>query len=272
VKIDSRPGKALILALFSVALADCGSRSAVHPKQVETSALKSAVTDPQVRAFYEARQWQAAWDAKSEKALLAIIAEAPANGLKPTLFLKRQPVADANSQEAALTAAALRHASALARGFADPGRLGHIYTIPRPKPDIGAGLVQALADENLEQWFKSLPPQTEEYRALSQEHLRYLRMAGSTQAAPITAGRAIKPGRRDPRLAAIAAALVANQYLAPPAQGAARPQTATPPCEHGGVGSCCQEASRLGVRRKPCTAPFRFLACRRRASAPPTRS
>ena len=45
----SRAGKALILALFSVALADCGSKPAVRPKQVEAGALQSEVQDPQVR-------------------------------------------------------------------------------------------------------------------------------------------------------------------------------------------------------------------------------
>ncbi len=44
--------------------------------------------DPQARAFHGAREWKDAWDKKAEKALVAIIAGAPANGLKPDLFLK----------------------------------------------------------------------------------------------------------------------------------------------------------------------------------------
>jgi len=174
VKINSRPGKALILALFSVALADCGNKAGVHPKQVEASALQSEVRDPQTRAFYAARQWKAAWDKKSERVLIAIIKQAPANGLKPDLFLKEPLPRDANAREGALTSAALRYASALARGYTDPAKINSIYTIPRPDPKVTDGLASALQDGDLEQWFVSLPPQTDEYRALSQAHLQFL--------------------------------------------------------------------------------------------------
>jgi len=224
VKINSRPGKALILALFSVALADCGSRAGVHPKQVEASALQAEVRDSQVRAFYEARQWQAAWDKKSEKALTEIIAGAPANGLKPDLFLKQPLPTDANAREAALTAAALRYASALARGYADPTKIRDVYTIPRPSLNVAAGLAKALDNHDLKDWYASLPPQTDEYRALSEAHLQYLRQAGQAQAAPIPAGKAIKPGSRDPRLPAIVAALSVSGYIPPANKNAAAPQ------------------------------------------------
>lgn len=224
MKIQSRPGKALILALFSVALADCGSKSRVHPKQVEASALQAEVRNSQVRAFYEARQWQAAWDKKSEKALTEIIAGAPANGLKPDLFLKGELPADANAREAALTTTALSYASALARGYADPKKISAIYTIPRPSLDVATGLANALNNGGLKDWYASLPPQTDEYRALSEAHLQYLRQAAQAQATPIPSGKAIKPGQRDPRLPAIVAALAASGYIQPLAKDAAPPQ------------------------------------------------
>ena len=223
MKVSSRPGKAVILALFSVALADCGNKAGVHPKQVEASALQSEVRDPQVRAFYAARQWEAAWDKKSEQALITIIQQAPVNGLKPDLFLKEPLPADANAREAALTSAALRYASALARGYADPAKINATYTIPRPDPKVTDGLASALQNGDLEQWFGSLPPQTDEYRALSQAHLQFLRLAGEANSSPIPDGKAIKPGRRDPRNSAIAAALNASGYLAPPASNASGP-------------------------------------------------
>ena len=72
---------------------------APSPGRCESAALRADASDPRIRAFYEARQWQAAWDSKSEKALLDIIAEAPANGLKPDLFLKGRLPADANARE-----------------------------------------------------------------------------------------------------------------------------------------------------------------------------
>jgi len=214
VSIRSRAGKALILALFSVALADCG-KSGVHPKDVEPSALQSEVRDAQVRSFYQARQWKAAWDRKSEKALLEIIEQAPTNGLKPELFLKEPLPTDANAREAALTAAALKYATALARGYADPRKISAVYTIPRPKTDVAAGLTQALDQQGLAEWYASLPPQTDEYRAMSDAHIQYLQLAGQTKLTPVPGGKAIKPGRRDRRIPQIVASLRATSYLPP---------------------------------------------------------
>jgi murein L,D-transpeptidase YcbB/YkuD len=217
-----RAGKALIRALFCVSAAACGSRSGVQPKQVDPAALQSEVRGPLERAFYQARQWQAAWDGKSEKELLAIVGQAPANGLKPDLFLKGELPADPSAREAALTRLALSYASALANGYADPRKLREIYTLPRPRTNVAAGLAQAFNDGNLDQWFASLVPQTDEYRALSEAHVQYLRLATKAQGQPIAAGKAIKPGRRDPRVPQVAAALAASGYLAAP-----------PPAEEG---------------------------------------
>jgi murein L,D-transpeptidase YcbB/YkuD len=224
VKKRSLAGKAVILALFSVAIAGCESKSGVQPSQVEAGALQAAVDDPQVRAFYQARQWRPAWDGKSEKALLDAIGQAPAHGLKPDLFLKRPLAGDANAREAALTAAAIRYASALARGYADPSKIGKIYTIPRPKPNVVQGLTQALQGGDPGAWFASLAPQTDEYRALSKAHLQYLDQANTLHSAPIPQGSPIKPGQRDPRLPAIAAALATAGYLPPAESDAAPPQ------------------------------------------------
>ena len=205
-----------MLALFSVLLADCGSRSLVKPKDVEASVLQSEVRDPYVRAFYEMREWRAAWDGKSEKALLAIVDHAPANGLNPALFVKQPLPQDPNAREAALTTVALRFASALAHGYADPTKIRRGYTVPRPRTNVAAGLQLALETGDLEAWYATLPPQTDEYRALSDAHIRYLQQAAKVRLQPIPAGKPIKPGRRDPRLAAVTAALTATGYLPAP--------------------------------------------------------
>jgi murein L,D-transpeptidase YcbB/YkuD len=212
VKSSSWAGKALILALLSVSVSACGNGPILGGNRADASSLQSSVSDPQVRAFYEARQWKAAWDHKAEKQLLDIIGGAPANGLKPDLFLKQPLARDPNAREAALSAAALRYASALARGYADPKKISADYTIPRPNPDVAAGLAKALNGGNLKDWFASLPPQTDEYRALSEAHLRYLQQAAKVRIEPIPAGKPIKPGHRDPRLPAIAASLAAIGY------------------------------------------------------------
>ena len=136
VKIPSRAGQALILALLSLSLPACGNGPVFQGKKADASSLQSSARDPQVRAFYQARQWKTAWDKKSEKQLLDIIAGAPSNGLKPDLFLKGDLPKDSEQREAALTAAALKYASALARGYADPRKISADYTIPRPDPDV----------------------------------------------------------------------------------------------------------------------------------------
>ncbi len=212
MKASNCVGRALILALFCVSASAC-DRLPFGRKHADTSTLQSTASDPQVRAFYETRQWKAAWDNKSEKALLDIIAQAPANGLKPDLFLKQPLPKDANAREAALTTAALKYASALARGAADPKKISAVYTIPRANTDVARGLAQALDTGNLEDWYASLPPQTDEYRAFSQAHLRFLAMAAKDKPSEIPSGRKIKPGRSDVRVPFVAAALIAEGYL-----------------------------------------------------------
>jgi murein L,D-transpeptidase YcbB/YkuD len=227
---SNRVGKALILAFLSFTFSSCDDGNPLDGgRPVDASALRSAADDPQVRAFYEARRWHAAWSGDSEKALTEIIGGAMAHGLKPSLFLKEEALPeDAAEREAALTRAALRYASALARGYSDPGKISAIYTIPRPKPDVAADLAKALESGELKAWFDTLAPQTDEYRALSQAHDRMVQQTAQAKSAPVPAGKAIKPGQRDARLPAIAAALAAGGYVPPTAEDADPPQRYSP--------------------------------------------
>ena len=217
MKTDYWAGKAVILALLSVSIAACGSGQHAQPKQVEASALQSAITDPQARAFYQRRNWQAAWDGKTEQQLIDAIAHAPAQGLRPDLFLKGELPSDPNQREAALTRAALGYASALARGYVDPAKLGWTYTIPKPKTDVAAGLSGALQKGDVSNWLASLAPQTHEYRALSDAHVQLIKQAAAAKNTQLQSGSAIKPGSRDPRVPQLFAALVANGFLNAPA-------------------------------------------------------
>jgi L,D-transpeptidase YcbB len=149
------------------------------------------------------------WNGRTERQLRDAIAEAPANGLKPELFLK------GGEKGAALTQAALNYASALANGYADPAQLHEVYAIPRPKVDVRQGLAQAIQNGDVKGWLESLPPQTDEYRALSEAHLHYLQLASKVQPRPIPDGKPIRPGGRDPRLALVRAALTANEIIGP---------------------------------------------------------
>ena len=70
---------------------------------------------------------------------------------------------------------------ALAHGYSDPTKLSPVYTIPRPSADVRARLQQAAQKGDLTSWFNSLPPQTDEYKALSQAHLKYLKLASEDE-------------------------------------------------------------------------------------------
>ena len=195
-------GAALSLALCSTALISCSSRNA---EQVTSDA-------PDI---------DSAWESKTEKQLREAIEAAPANGLKADLFLQ------GGEKGGALTVAAIKYASALANGYADPTKLHEVYTLPYKKVDVRAGLKQAIEKGDVKGWLDTLVPQTEEYRALGQAHLQYLDLASKTSFQPVPVGKAIKPGGRDPRIAQITTALQTAGYLnqptetAPPQQGAA---------------------------------------------------
>ena len=214
----SRLGKYLSFALCCVVLATCGDSSGDHitanPQSVDSRVLKSQAEGPQIRAFYAARGWTAAWDDRSAEQLQAAIGNAVEHGLRTGMFLKSLPD-DPTRREMVLTTAALTYASALARGHVDPSSFGHVYTIPRPNPDLAVGLARALEGGGVDQWLESLAPQTDEYRAFSRTYLHYRQRASRTRHIQIVGGGAIRPGQRDPRIPAVAAALSANNALPP---------------------------------------------------------
>jgi murein L,D-transpeptidase YcbB/YkuD len=218
-------GRAIGLALFSVLLATCGDSGSSN---IDIGELKK-VEGPQERAFYEARAWAAAWDDDGADELQQALANAPAHGLRGDMFLPARLPDDATARELALTRAALGYASALASGYVDPKSLGNIYTIPRPKPDLATRLTQALASEEVGIWLESLAPQTDEYRALSKAYVQYRQLAAGKMATAVAEGELVRPGRRDPRVPGIAAALVANGYFDPKRAMPKDPQRYEPP-------------------------------------------
>ena len=131
-------GAALSLALCSTALVSCSSRD-------------NSSNQPSGQAGGISVEW----NNRTERQLRDAIAAAPANGLKPELFLK------GGEQGAALTEAALKYASALANGYSDPASLHEVYTIPHPKADVRQGLAQAIQKGDIKGWLDSLVPQTD---------------------------------------------------------------------------------------------------------------
>lgn len=146
-------------------------------------------------------------DSKAEKQIRDAIAQAPQHGLKPDLFLK------GDEKGEALVAAGLKYASALANGYSDPNKLFEVYTIPRAKTDVRAGMQQAIQNGNVGEWLNSLAPQTEEYKGLGRAFARYAKLASQGGKEPVANDKPIKPGASDPRIPAVAAVLRAGGYI-----------------------------------------------------------
>lgn len=193
MKTNTLIGTALGLALCSAALAGC-NYSNQSSNETQTTA-NASTSDVQVE-----------WKSDTEKQLREAIANAPANGLKPDLFLK------GGEKGAALTKAALKYASALANGYSDPTKLHEVYTIPYHAVDVRAGLQQAIQKGDVKSWLDSLPPQTDEYRAFSQAHVHFLQLASQGQFQRVPDGKPIKPGGHDQRMAQVIGALRALGY------------------------------------------------------------
>ncbi len=151
----------------------------------------------------------------------AALAEAPKHGLTTDLFFK----GDLNSAgEADLREPVLALAAALATGKTDPTKLREVYTLPRPKVDVKAGFEQAVTQNRLVEWLNSLPPQTDEYRKLSQAFGHYVALAAKTPDTNVAPGEPIKRGSDDPRVPAVVEALKAGGYItAQPRQAEAQP-------------------------------------------------
>lgn len=230
------------LAALLVASAGCGDVggsgdggegvAAVRPSRVTPEELRTAVRDPQLIRFYEARAWAPAWTAETAPALVAAIGEARRHGLDPRAFLADAERAEAPAaREAALSRAALAYARALARGHVDPRLAPRADGLARPDPDVSAGLNGALERGDVPGWLAGLSPQDEEYRLLSEAYVAASREHAGARAAAIPEGAAIRPGAADPRLAAIAAALRARGYAEPAPD--APPSGETAPARYG---------------------------------------
>ena len=207
-----------LVSLFILLAAGCGPQQSKNDNgapEVAIDALKGAATDPGVRVFYDAEGWQAVWSRKAEKDLGEVLSKRAENGLDHVVFLTDAARQSPALREASLTKAALAYASALAKGVVDPtGGLYKIYAVPRPDPDLAAGLRTALQAGKLLEWFASLPPHDADYRALSLVYRQMRQVTGDKASAGIPAkGARIRPGEEDARVPAIATVLHTIGYL-----------------------------------------------------------
>lgn len=154
----------------------------------------------------------ARWSDATARQLRDAIDRRAAHGLERMRFAVEGGPGSAEDQ-AALTQSALRYAAALARGASNPMKLNSIYTVPRPNPNLKAGLAEALAKGKVDDWLDSLAPEDDNYRALSKAYLALRKQADAPVAAIPNAGKPLEPGASDKRIPAIARQLVASDYL-----------------------------------------------------------
>jgi murein L,D-transpeptidase YcbB/YkuD len=170
-------------------------------------------------------------DKDLEQQVMAALSDAPKHGLTKDLFLKGELPSDSTQRRQLLLKAANDFASALAVGKVDPAKIRDVYTLPRPKVDIASGLATALEQNKYRDWVNSLAPQTPEYQALSKAFVALVQRSPGLPDADIPAGDTIKPGDRDPRVAAIVGNLKAQGYL----QSADESKPAAAPTRYSGV-------------------------------------
>ncbi len=198
--------------------------------QATPEALQGAQLDARVRAFYEARAWRPAWTAQSAAQLQTAVKDLPRHGVDPARLTADIAVEDTTAREIALTQTALAYGDILAHGLINPATVFEIFALKRNTFSVDATLSVALDKRRLADWLASLPPQDEEYVALSETYLRMLEQAKLAQPLAIATGKAIKPGQTDPRIPQIVQALIDGGYLlAPPPPDPAAPVTALPP-------------------------------------------
>ena len=195
-------GTAIGLALCSTALASCSGGTFVQPERRTPTPSQRRRVSNGIRSV--------------EKQLREAIANAPANGLKPELFLK---------------GGGTRRRGARPRPRSNMPRRWPAAIPTRPRSSRftrsrGRRRTFARASRRRSRRATSTAgstrcaPQTDEYKALSQAHLHFLELASKTHDfQPVPDGKPIKPGSHDTRVASFAAALTATGYLA-----AAQPQ------------------------------------------------
>jgi murein L,D-transpeptidase YcbB/YkuD len=194
---------------------------------------KHAVAAPIAQAGHVKAGSHKAWSTSNVEAFDQILADRARHGVDRVVFFSAPATGVTGAvEDAERTKAALDYAAALSHGRVDPASLHGVYTLPRPKADLAAGLTRALAKGNLTAWFDSLPPQDSEYKLLSAAYLAFNAKASITTPGQAIPSGLIHIGDRDARVSTIVEQLVGNGYLLSgadtPSAAATAPQAAVP--------------------------------------------
>jgi murein L,D-transpeptidase YcbB/YkuD len=186
----------------------------------------------EVRAFYEARQYQAAWTDDEGflprgQALVTALREADEEGLDladyhgdeiPALLERAKgdveqdlPVGDLlGNVDLMLTEAYLRYTTDVLRGTIDPGAEGLDWKVPREDATDAVLLNRLLDDEDFDAALAELRPQVPFYDGLRTALPRYRQVVANGGWPTVAEGGKLAPGVRDARVAQLRARLVAE--------------------------------------------------------------
>jgi murein L,D-transpeptidase YcbB/YkuD len=154
---------------------------------------------------------QAQLTSAQTEAMLKTLANAPAEGFAPDAFPTAGLADGLKSNDAATWASALQRLVSEIVAYA---RAEHGFAIPKSDMDKSWGLRPAsydaqaefnaaLSQNRLPQWLAALPPRNPQYQALKAGYLTYLKVAQAGGWPTVPDGPDLKPGSRDPRVAAL---------------------------------------------------------------------
>lgn len=173
-----------------------------------------AAIQPDVRAFYELNGWRPVWTPERLRALEGAAGRAERHGLSPADYFDfRALAADRASAEMRTTAAALGYGRVLAEGRVRPETVEDLWEMQKNRVDLPVGLNDALAANQLVEWFEGLAPTDIGYSNLSAGYVRYRRLIREGGWPAFRQGPTIEPGSSDARIPALIQRLVAEGDL-----------------------------------------------------------
>ena len=118
-----------------------------------------AAEQPDVRAFYELNGWRPVWNADRLRRLNDVTARIERHGLSRGDFFDFVGLAaDPDSADLRTTAAALKYARVLAEGMVRPETVEDLWEMQKNRVDLAGGLNDALAGNQLVEWYEGLAP------------------------------------------------------------------------------------------------------------------
>ena len=222
-RIDLSLVKVMVTALALVFSTDLAAQS-IGFKQ---SLAQHVVSDRDISRFYRARDYHSLWigptaqDRARLEALITAFADAQMHGLPKARFNAESVLSKlqaANSQsalgqlEAELTSAFLDYARAVGSGLLIPSEVDEeiVRKVRYSKP---LELLKGLEAGDAQAFFKSLPPQSRQYRGLVKEKLRLERqVAAGGWGLPVTAEQ-LEPEARGAQVVRLRDGMVSMGYL-----------------------------------------------------------